>query len=137
MVAELRKAAEADPDYPPVLLVHQGTAAEGAAFFATFWPEARAVSDEENVLYPAFGVDRAGFLQIFGPGAAACSLRAAAKGYLPGKTVGDPWLLPGLFLVRGERVLWQHDFAHIGDHPDFARLPARWVGLAVDQRQVA
>jgi hypothetical protein len=30
--------------------------------------------------------------------------------------------MPGLFLVRGERVLWQHDFKHAGDHPDWARV---------------
>ena len=133
MVGELRKVVQTDPTYPPVLLVHQGTAEEGTAFFSTFWPEARAVSDEAKTFFTAFGIERAGFMQVFGPGAAACSLRAAAKGYLPGKAVGDPWLLPGLFLVQGEHVLWQHDFAHIGDHPDFARLPELWTGLIVDQ----
>lgn len=32
--------------------------------------------------------------------------------------------MPGAFLVQGERVLWEHDFAHVGDAPDWNRLPA-------------
>jgi hypothetical protein len=31
--------------------------------------------------------------------------------------------MPGLFWVAADRVLWRHDFAHVGDHPDFEALP--------------
>lgn len=69
------------------------------------------------------GLRRANFGQLFGPSAVACSLRAAAKGHGVGRIVGDALQMPGLFYVAGERVLWRHDFAHAGDHPDFERLP--------------
>jgi hypothetical protein len=40
-----------------------------------------------------------------------------------GKAAGDPWTMPGLFLLKGEAILWRHTFRHAGDHPDFARIP--------------
>ena len=53
----------------------------------------------------------------------ACALRAASKGHVLGKIVGDPLQMPGFFWVRGRDILWQHDFKHAGDHPDLAALP--------------
>ena len=133
MIKELRDVAIADPGYPPVVFFYQGSLEEGADFFVKTWPEARAVSDTSLYFYRAFGLQRGKFMQVMGPGAAVCSLRAAGKGYLPGTPVGDPWQMPGMFLVAGGRVLWQHDFAHIGDHPDFRALPAQWAAK-VQQR---
>lgn len=129
MVKDLRTVVENDPTYPPLLFVYMGTVEEGAGFFAKAWPEARAVSDQQLHLYRGFGLGRGSLLEVMGPGVAACSIRAAAKGYLPGKPVGDPWQMPGLFLVQGKQVLWQHDFAHIGDHPSFAELPRQWQAV--------
>jgi len=45
------------------------------------------------------------------------------EGECPGKAVGDPWSMPGLFVVKGDLILWRHQFRHAGDHPDFARIP--------------
>lgn len=69
------------------------------------------------------GLGRGTIGQLFGPSVVACSLRAAAKGHGIGRPVGDPLQMPGLFYVSGGTVLWRHDFAHAGDHPDFDRLP--------------
>jgi hypothetical protein len=33
--------------------------------------------------------------------------------------------MPGAFLVQGDRVLWQHEYRHAGDHPDFRELASR------------
>jgi len=132
MVKDLRTVVEQDPTYPPLLFVYMGTVDDGAGFFAWAWPEARAVSDPQRTLYREFGLERANLVQVMGPGAAACSLRAMAKGNVPGKTVGDPWQMPGLFLVQGEQVLWGHDFAHVGDHPDFAELPQQWASVIAE-----
>ena len=45
------------------------------------------------------------------------------KGHGIGKPVGDPWIMPGLFLTRADgQILWRHRFEHAGDHPDFANL---------------
>ncbi len=60
---------------------------------------------------------------MFGSGVWACGARAASKGHMIGAPVGDPWIMPGLFFVDNGQILWQHDFAHAGDHPDWETLP--------------
>lgn len=127
-MAELRQHAQADPSYPEIVLFFQGSSAEGEAFFARLWPEARAVSDTDLTFYNAFGIERGGLREMFGRDVWACGARAARKGHFVGRPVGDPWIMPGLFLVDDDgTVLWQHDFAHAGDHPDWSAVPARIV----------
>ncbi len=119
---DLREIAGRDPNYPPVILFFQGTVEDGHAFFRKLWPEARAIADLPRVFYDSFGIRRGGMKEMFGPDVWACGLRAARKGHFIGTPVGDPWIMPGLFLVQGEQILWQHDYQHAGDHPDFAAL---------------
>ena len=83
------------------------------------------MSDPGGELYRGFGLGLGSVTQLLGPSVVACSLRAATKGHGLGRPVGDPRQMPGLFWVARTRVLWQHDFAHAGDHPDFEALPAR------------
>ena len=64
-------------------------------------------------------VGRGGIVEMFGPGAVACGIRAAAKGNFIGRKQGDPWTLPAFVLTDGERILWRHDGSHAGDHPDW------------------
>jgi hypothetical protein len=124
-VQDLRTVATADPTYPPILFVYEGEVDDGAAFFARAWPEARAVSDPTRFLYKAFGVRRGTFKQMANPGVIACGIRAASKGHIQGKTTGDPWQMPGMFLLDQDRVIWRHDFAHAGDHPNLEEIPRR------------
>ena len=123
MIADLRQVAGRDESYPPILFFYQGGREDGAAFFRKLWPEATAVADLPRNFYDAFDIQRGGMKEMFGREVWACGVRAARKGHLIGKPKGDPWVMPGLFLVQGAQILWQHDFAHAGDHPDFAALP--------------
>jgi hypothetical protein len=118
-VKELREVAMANPAYPPILFFYMGDVDEGEAFFQRFWPEARAVSDPEKQFYAAFGLERAGFKEMFNPELVACGLRAAKNGSYGGKPVGDPRMMPGAFLVVGSQILWEHNYRHIADHPEF------------------
>lgn len=123
MVADVRAAAESDADYPNVLFFFQGTPTEGRAFLRRYWPEARAVADDDHAFYKDFGVERGRLLQLVGPGALLATRRAKAKGHGFGERSGDVWRMPGLFLVRGGQVLWEHQFSHQADHPDFQTIP--------------
>jgi hypothetical protein len=105
------------------VFVYQGTVGEGVAFFGRHWPGARAVADAPRRLYAAFGIGTGRTRDLFGPAVWLAGARAALKGNGVGKPVGDPWVMPGLFLVKGDAILWRHVFRHAGDHPDFARLP--------------
>jgi hypothetical protein len=122
-VSDLRSAAENDPDFPRVLFFFQGSATEGRAFLRRYWPEARAVADPDMKLYDLFGIRRASLLEALGPSVLAARSRARKKGFENGPRSGDIWRMPGCFVVRGERVIWEHQPAHAADHPDFGRLP--------------
>lgn len=61
--------------------------------------------------------------EMFGPEVWACGVRATLKGSFIGRPVGDPWTMPGLFLVQGDKILWRRDFRHAGDHPDWSAIP--------------
>jgi hypothetical protein len=123
MVADVRAAAEQDAGYPDVLFFFQGSPTEGRAFLRRYWPEARAVADADHAFYEDFGVERGGLLDVLGPRALLATRRAKAKGHEFGERSGDVWRMPGLFLVRDEQVLWQHQFSHQADHPRFAAIP--------------
>jgi hypothetical protein len=123
-VRDVRRAVAKDPVYPPVLFICQGTVADGEAFFARYWPEARAVADLGQRFSRAFGIGRGAARQLFGPGVWVAGLRAVPRGNWPGRVRGDPRLMPGAFLVQGAQVLWAHAFRHAGDPPDFAAIPA-------------
>jgi len=119
MVKDLRAVSQRVAGYPPVIFFYQGTVAEGEAFFPPYWPEARAVSDEPKKFYTALGLRKATFTQMFGIQVWTCRLRAMSKGNFVGKAVGDPWIMPGVFLVQGGQIVWSHRFKHQGDHPEW------------------
>ncbi len=101
-----------------------GSTEEGATFFDSLWPGARGIADPDKRVYAAFGVERGGMAEMFGPGAIACGIRATMKGNLIGRKQGDPWTLPTFVLVSENRVLWRHDGRHAGDHPAWADIAA-------------
>ena len=122
-IADLRQLAEENDDFPKVLFVAEASTVETRAFLRRYWPTARTVSDPEGALYDAFGVGR-GFLKTLGFGVLAAKRRATAKGHVGGEVDGDAFRMPGVFLLRGEQIVWSHDFKHMADHPTFAELPA-------------
>jgi len=125
MVAEVLRAAREQPDYPRVLFFFLATPAQGEEFFASHGPGARGVADPDGSFYRAFGLARGGAAQVVGPGVWVAGLRSLFKGHRPGRPVGDPMQMPGIFLVESGKVRWRHAFRHAGDHPDFATLGAR------------
>jgi hypothetical protein len=128
-VRDLRRAAEADSNYPPILFVYQATVEQGTSFFERGWPAARAIADPDRQLYEAFGIERGNSEQFANIGVIACGIRATLKGNFNGRLQGDPRLMPGLFLVAYDAILWQHDYRNLGDHPDFAALPKLFAPL--------
>jgi hypothetical protein len=105
--------------------VHQGEPGDARPVFEELWPEARAVSDPHLELYDAFGVGRVPPVRRLHPGLARAGFRALRRGYRQTGVQGDPWRMPGFFLVEEERVVWRHIPAHAGDLPDFASRPWR------------
>ncbi len=130
-VADLRQVAAHQPDYPPVVFVYMGSVAQGEAFFAERWPEARAIADPRRRLYQAFGLRRGSLRQLAGPGVILSGARATLKGHRQASPEGaDALQMPGVFLIQGDQVIWEHEFDHAGDHPEWETIPAQ-AGLKV------
>ena len=123
-VADLRAVSESDPDFPKVLFFFQGSPTEGRAFLRRYWPGAHAIADPSQRFYTAFGVERGGLRKMFGPGVWEGQRRAKAKGHSNGERSGDIFRMPGVFVVRDEKIVWSHEYTHAADHPDFAGIPA-------------
>ena len=105
--------------FPPVVLVHLATVEQAEAFFATRWPEARAIADPEKRLYQAFDIGRGGLWQLLGPKALRAGLSGLGQGYGVGIPTGDVWMMSARFLVAGSRILWEDRHAHAGAGTDF------------------
>lgn len=123
-IKDLKKASETIANFPKVMFVHMGSVEEGDTFFQKFWDEVPAISDTQKLLYNEFGVERGSFNQLLGPSVVACGFRAVAKGNFVGKPVGDPLVMPGMFYVETDSIVWKHHFNHIGDHPDYSKIPS-------------
>ena len=122
-IRDLRKLTEKDPSYPAVLFFSQSCADEALPFFERNWPQARVICDPDKEFYSAMQLRQGTFSQIWGLRVWTCSVRALAKGHVMTKPIGDPWLMPGVFLVRGNEILWSHQYEHQGDNPDWSKIP--------------
>jgi hypothetical protein len=122
-VRDLRRVSAGRDDYPAVLFVHQGTPAEGQAFFGKYWRAARAIADTELKLYAVFAIHRGDIRQLIQPDLWRRAIANTLKGNFSGRPQGDTSLQPGLFLVQDGVILWQHPYRHSGDHPDWSQLP--------------
>jgi hypothetical protein len=118
-LADMREIAEKDPSFPNPLFFFQGSPTEGRALLRGYWPQLRAISDPRAEFYEGFGVERGGLFKMFGPSVWTAKSRAEAKGHRNGERSGDIWRMPGVFLARGSRILWSHEYRHAADHPDY------------------
>jgi len=116
-VEDLRVRVADEASFPEVLFVHLGTVEAGERFFESHWPEARAVSDPDKVIYEAFGLGRASLSWVLGLRVWMPGLRALLSGHRIGRVTGDPHWSSGSFLVRDAVVAWEQRHAHSGDTP--------------------
>lgn len=122
-MADLRRAAVSDPEFPTPIFVFMGTPDEGRAFLDAHWPGAVGIADPDKTLYGAFSVPRGGWREMFGLSTWIAGVRATLKGKLIGRRHGDAWTLPVLAVVDGSVVVWQHIGTHAGDHPRLDAIP--------------
>ncbi len=101
-----------------MVFVYQGTIDQAPQFFDRLDPEAVAVADPDGVLFRVAGVERGGWREMFGLRSWLAGIRATLGGHRIGRKIGDPWTLPLVLAVVGDRVVWEHRGTHAGDHPD-------------------
>ena len=121
-VRDIRAASTRNPDYPDVLFFFQEDVASGQAFFNRYWSRAKAISDPAQFFYKEFGVPSASVMNLVSPGALLSRIRATLKGNFDSLPKGNFWQMPGFFVVKGEQIVWSHDYRHVGDEPPLRRL---------------
>mgnify|MGYP001815334295 CR=1 FL=1 len=55
---------------------------------------------------------------MFGARVWRAGVAATRKGHRIDRKIGDPWTLPSMFAIDGDRVVWEFRGQHAGDHPD-------------------
>lgn len=125
----MRRAQDSDPDWPTTLLVSHGSEEGTLENLAKHWPEASVIFDPDRELYADFGLERAKVWSMLNMGMLGQAMEARRAGYRQTKVDGDAWQMPGAFLIRGNRILWRHRYRHVGDHPDWAKLPEVFAKL--------
>jgi hypothetical protein len=87
------------------------------------------ICDPEGRLYDAFGLKRANPGQIFSIDVLKRGVRAAKAGHKGGaKPIGDPWRLPGAFVVdRHGEIVWSYRSRNAGDNAPVAEIASAWA----------
>lgn len=80
------------------------------------------ISDENKAVYNSYGLFKTGFRAMFGVKNWWRALVAGIiKGHLIGKPAGDPWQMPGVFLLQKQRILNKFTYRFVSDRPDFVK----------------
>jgi len=81
------------------------------------------ISDPEQELYREYGLKQAKWWQVFGPNVLFRGVVAGLfKGHLIGKPVADPYQMPGIFLLRENRVVTSFVHRYASDRPQYLKL---------------
>lgn len=75
------------------------------------------IADPGRALYQAFGLGRGEGKQVFNIRTFARGFGATLRGHWVGKPVGDPWQMPGVFLIgRGGEIEWEYRSVDAADN---------------------
>ena len=112
-----------------IVFVHMATEAEARGFFERFdMDDVERISDPDGCLYVAFGLERAGLMQMLGPSVWKRGITAILGGNTPGVPRGDVFRMPGAFVVNQGKVTKSHFHRTIGDRPNLSEFSE--AGLA-------
>lgn len=108
-----------------VVFVHMSTEQEAEKIFARHdLTDMERISDMENTYYNAFGLVKGDFRQIFGFKSWLGMGRAYSKGIRQVRVQngGDPHQMPGIFIIKNEKVIKSFQYRSVGDYPDYLNL---------------
>jgi hypothetical protein len=123
VVHSLRQAVATWTNPPRLVFVSRGSVAESEAFFARHWPGCRVISDPSGEWFRAYGVPRAGCLQLFAWRAWVSALRATLKGHCVSRPTRDIWQMPAYVLVDQGEVRWSFYPREPGEQPRWTPPP--------------
>lgn len=124
-----RLAREAPHDR--IFLVAMADPDQAREFLRRYPTPHQMICDPERGLFEAFGLERGSIGQLFGPKVWLRGAKAMASGHRQGRVQGDPYQLPGSFILdRESKVVWSHLAKHAADTAEPATLAALLRTLA-------
>jgi peroxiredoxin len=106
-----------------IVLVHMISEDEAKKYLDHFGlKNVYTISDPQKKLYKAFGLKKGTLFQLFGINVMLRGLKAIVDGHLIGKFKGDPFQLPGIFLIHKGSVLQTFRHTSAADRPDYIEL---------------
>jgi peroxiredoxin len=106
-----------------IVLGHMGTPEDFEAFSKRYGLSAiPAVADPNCKLYRGMGLERGSVLRLLRPKVLWAYLKSIFSGHRPGRIKGDPFQMPGAFLLHLGKVVKSHLYRHSGDRPDYVSL---------------
>jgi peroxiredoxin len=125
--SELARLAKLHPEFDAsqaqLAVITLGKPAETRAFCSIRAPGLACYADAGNGDgYRAYGLQRGKAAQLFGPAVwlegARATVSGAFSGAPLGKPVGDPFMMPGVFVIETDgRVAFAYYSKHAGDYP--------------------
>ena len=100
-----------------VVFVGMGTVDETAEFKRAMRSPHPFIADPNRELYGAFGLGNGTGKQVFNLSVFTRGFGATLRGHFVGSPIGDPWQMPGVFLIEpsGE-VSWEYRSVDIADN---------------------
>lgn len=101
-----------------MVAIAQGKPRHAERYCGALAPGVECLTDESTQPYSAYGLQRGSIGELASFQVAKATLRALAKGARVGKTIGDPTMMPGMFLIDQQgRIRYAYYSQHAGDHP--------------------
>jgi hypothetical protein len=112
-------------------LVHMGDERAAEQFFDSYGlADMPRVSDPERTLYRAFKLRRGRLSQLLGVRVWRRAVATALRGHWLGSVRGDPFQMPGLFLIRNGKTVRTFRYETAADRPDYTEFVC---GLSADE----
>jgi len=121
-----KRRAEIETHGAGLAFVHMMDDADAAPFFAAYGlADVPRFSDHNRALYGAFRLKRGSIAQLLGPKVWLRGMQASIiKGHGIGRPIGDPFQMPGAFLIEGGNIVKAYRHATAADQPDYVQLAA-------------
>lgn len=106
-----------------LVLVHQASKTYAEEILKVYELEnVEHISDTGNVLYQSYDLGSHSALQLLNPAVIFGVIKGFLKGHLPGKPVGNPYQLPGVFVLEKGKVTNSYRYRNIAKMPPFLKL---------------
>lgn len=106
-----------------IVFVHMAEEEVASSFLKNYqFDDDAHICDPDAFYYSEFGLAQGDFKQLFGFSSFLGMGRAAVKGNMPSKKIGDPQQMPGIFMVKDDKIIKSFIYKSVADYPDYVAI---------------